>query len=50
MAGELESANQAVVTDVIALASDIVGVNVPPPGKGELSYALFITRRSVYDS
>jgi hypothetical protein len=38
LAGELETANQAVVTDVIALASDIVGVHVPAPSQREFSF------------
>lgn len=38
LAGELETANQAVVNDVIALASDIVGVSVTAPPQSELSF------------
>jgi hypothetical protein len=38
LAGELETANQAVVNDVVALASDIVGVNVANPNTRELSF------------
>jgi hypothetical protein len=38
LAGELETANQAVVHDVIALAQDIVGVSVAAPSQKELSF------------
>jgi hypothetical protein len=38
LAGELETANQAVVNDVVALASDLVGVNVAVPSQRELSF------------
>lgn len=36
LAGELESANHAVVADVLALASDVAGVKVDEPNR-ELS-------------